>query len=192
MNLSTPLRFHAAYLLLFALAGAAAWVAVHSWIQEHDARLTAETQTKASQQIVSSLQEQITARNTQARTKVDVIRREQAAVKTPEQAVLAMPDVSNLPVAIARAPNGPDYILPAPDVLPLYNVLAEGKRCAIELDACQANYADQLKINGQLQGQVDSWKKAGKGTFWSRALSIAKNVGIGIAVGIVAAKAGKL
>lgn len=188
----TPFRIHVAYLLVFAVASGGAWVAVHSWIQEHDARLMAETQTKASQQVIASLQQQILTRDTQAQAKVAAIQRQQAAVKTPEQAVLAMPDVSNLPIAITKAPVGLDYVLPAPDVMPLYTALAEGKRCAIELDACQGNYADQLKINGQLQFQVDSWKKAGKGTFWSRVWGITKSVGVGIVVGVVAAKAGKL
>lgn len=162
-----------------------ALIGFHSWQGEHDARLTAETQVKASQQAVDALKSSVVIRDAQARQQVEVIVRQQAAVRTPAQAVAAIPDVSQLPFAIRPAPAGPDYVLPAPDLVPLYTALAEGKRCGIDLLACQGDYADQLKINGQIEEQRDAWKKAAKGTFWSRMKDCAVRAGVGGTAGAI-------
>jgi cation diffusion facilitator CzcD-associated flavoprotein CzcO len=170
---------------IWVVGGIIGLLGFHFWQAEHDARLTAETESRVSRQAVVELKAGVVTRDAQAKQQVEVIVRQQAAVKTPAQAVAAFPDVSQLPMAIRPAPTGPDYVLPAPDLVPLYTALADGKRCAIDLLACQGDYFDQLKINNQLQTQADDWKKAVKGTFWTRARDCAIRAGVGGTAGAI-------
>ena len=178
-------KAHIAYMVVFSALGFAGL----QWLKEHDARLLAEQQTKISQTEIASLKDQILARDQQAQKQVQVIVKQQAATVTPQQAVQAIPDVSTLPVNIRPLPNSGDFVLAQADLVPLYNQLAEGKKCAIELTACQKDFADGKVIVAQQETEIQAWKKAaGHHNFFGKIWQGTQKVGllaIGIAVGKV-------
>jgi hypothetical protein len=145
--------------------------------------LTAEISIYQSAQTIDALKQQILDTNTKAAQQVQVIVKQVEAVKTPTQAVAAMPDVSSLPVAIRPLPNSQDFLLPQVDVVPLFQQLAEGKKCAIELSACETNFAAGKQIVDQKDSQIAALTK--KPGFFHRVGTIMKQVGVGVVIGIV-------
>jgi hypothetical protein len=62
--------------LFYWILGAVALFAFHAWLQEHDARLLAETQVKQSEEVVTDLRSQIASRKEQTDQQKQVIIRE--------------------------------------------------------------------------------------------------------------------
>jgi hypothetical protein len=176
-NLWLIIRPHFFWLAVIAIGA----LAFHEHEQAAQAIAAADAVTRTSQQAIMALEQQIAARTSAAQKADAVIITQQRMVRTPVQAVSALPDVSALPVAIRAMPSGPDYVLPAPDLVPLYQTLADGRKCAIDLAACAGNYHDQQAINVQQALEVQAWKKAARGTFWRnawKALKIAVPVAV--------------
>ncbi len=154
--------------LFYWILAVGAFVAVHAWLKEHDRRLLVETQVKA-------LQEQIDNRDDDAQKQVQVIVKEVAAAKTPEQQVAEIPRISDVPLNIKLLPlevNQPPTA--QVDLEPLMLELSQCKQKDILLDACQADMVD-------LEQQVKVVAK--KPGFWHRVGSAAKKIGIGAAIG---------
>ncbi len=148
--------------------GIGAFVAMHSWLAEHDARIKAELQ-------ISQLQEQIDNRDDQAQKQVQVIVKEVAAAKTPEQQIAEIPRISDVPLNVKLLPEVLGQSATAQvDLAPLMVELSQCKQKDILLEACQSDLADtkqQVKIAVKSHG------------FWHRLGSGAKKVGIGAAIG---------
>ncbi len=154
--------------LFYWILGIGAIFAVHFWLKEHDRRLLVETEVK-------QLQEQIDNRDDTAQKQVQVIVKEVAAAKTPEQQVAEIPRISDVPLNIKLMPEVVGQPPAAQvDLEPLMQELSQCKQKDILLEACQADTAD-------LKQQVNVVAK--KPGFWHRVGSAAKKIGIGVAVG---------
>lgn len=182
---------HLFYIVLIGIS----LVAFRSWMGEHDARLLAEQQAKASDAIVkaseqkiSDLKQEINDNDEKAARDIASLQKAIAAVKTPQQVVSELPNIApSLPAPAVVQPDQ-SIAFPKDDVLPLFQELAQGKTCAVQLAQCQANYAAEQKIADQKDAQLDAKNKEitalkkPKG-FWKRLGSTLKQVGIGVAIG---------
>ena len=159
----------------------------HSWLAEHDARLKADAVVKAAQTQINSLQQTIADRDKQAQqTVAPTIKIIHDTVTVP-QAIQNIPDVVVKPLQapIVPAPNNA-MLIPEPDVIPIFDQLADDKVCRVLLTTANADALDQKKIIGEKDDQIVALKK--KPGFWKRIGGVAKAVGIGIGIGVIAAK----
>ena len=142
----------------------------HYWQIEHDARVVAEVQAKQSEAAIKTLQQQITDNDNEAQEKIATLQQIVKQVKTPPEVVAALPQV--LPQPLPVAPKDfivqPDQsiLIPAPDVLPLFQDLAAGKQATIELAQCQVDLKAETGIVNQKQDEIVALKK--KPRFWKR------------------------
>lgn len=179
------LKTHLFYVIIIAILA----LAGHQWLQEHDARLRAEAQEKISETAITGLQKQMSDRDMQAQQQVSSLQQLVKTVKTPIQVVKEIPVVApTLPVPPVLQPD--DSInFPKADVLPLFQQLADGKQCAIQLVTAQKDLTDEKSIVGQKQLELDGYKKAAGhhgffGKLWGGAQKVGL-LGIGIALGKV-------
>lgn len=178
--------FILSHLLWVVLIGSSL-IGFHEWSIEHDARVLAEQQIKTSQAQVVTLQQQIADRDKQTQTAVAPIVKIIHDTVTVPQAVAALPQVVNQPLpqpVIAQPDNS--VTIPEPDVIPLFNQVADDKVCRVQIDALTKDYNDQKTIDTQKDQQIAVLKK--KPSFWHRVGSTMKKVGIGVGIGLAAAK----
>lgn len=144
-------------LLALALGG-------YSWINEHDARIKAEQTVKESAARVSSLEDKIKAADASGKAAVKAIEKKAAAVKTPEQAIQAIPDLSSIPLTPRKAPDSPTAV--EVEAVPLVQELAACKEGAVNLGTCET----KLALKDQIITEKDEQIKAlsGKKSFWKR------------------------
>lgn len=174
---------HAYYLGLVAVAV----LLGYSWLKEHDQRLLADQQVRTAQVQINSLQQQIADRDKQAQqTVAPIIKIIHDTVTVPE-AIKQIPNivVQPLKTPIVSALNNA-VLIPEPDVLPIFDQLADDKVCRPLLAAAQQNELDQTGIIKQKDDQIVALKK--KPGFWKRVGGVAKQVGIGIGIGVLVAK----
>jgi hypothetical protein len=173
-----------------------------SWMQEHDARLKAETQTGQQQKQIDGLQQQ------QAQAQ-DSLNKQLAALEklrqTPATASQLVSDAATLlpnlpvPLQVQPAPDNPalpdapatqNVIIPEADFKSIRDAQVTCEENAAKLATCQAlgnESKQQLKLTQQ---QADEWKTAARGgSVWHRALGAAKwfAVGAGAGAGLYAA-----
>lgn len=169
--------------LIYVVIIVAMVVGFRSWRTEHDARLAAEKSIAVSQQVVKSLQDQITQRDAVSAKQVQTIVKVVHDVQTPQQAAQALPSVLSAPLPTAVVPQGSgDWLVPKADVLPLFAQLGDDKICRAELTTASADLVSEKAITTQLNGQIAILKK--KPSFWHRVGSTMKKVGIGVGIGI--------
>jgi hypothetical protein len=152
-------------------------------LQEHDQRVAAEAQIKVSQAAVVSLQKQIASNDAAAAQKVQVIVREVAAVKTPAQAISAIPTLTDAPLAPRAAPDNPSSIEVA--ALPLVKLLGECKTAEVHLAACTSDLTNEKAISGQKDNQIADLKRKPK--LLVRLKHGAELIGTGLAIGLILA-----
>jgi len=184
-------------------------VGIHAYQQEHDARLLADQKVAVAEQQVKTLQTDIAANN-QA---IAVLQQQQEArdaaaakqiasltalvqkVQTTAQAAQSLPQVVNLPVAPITQSDS-SVVIPAPDVLPLFQQLAQGKQDAIAVVQLTADLkdekaivakddatiADQTKQIALKDDEIKVLKKPK--SFWHRVGGTLKSVGIGVGIGL--------
>lgn len=138
----------------------------HSLLAEHDARLLSDA-------TVATLQKQIATTNAEAAQKVQIVTKIVHDVKTPSQAIIAIPQLTDVPLNARPLPDSPIQV--AVDALPLVNVLGQAKTDKINLAACESNLKSQADV-------ITTLKK--KPAFWQRVKSTAKAVGIGVGIGL--------
>jgi hypothetical protein len=171
------LRTHVFYVVLIAVG----IIAFHSWSQEHDARIVAESQAKAIEAANATLQSQIASSDALAARTIAALKAQRAQVTTPAQAIAAIPDVSTLPLNSRPAVDNPVQV--SVDATALYNELNQAKQDAVSLNACvTARTADEEIIKNDKQEIVVLKKKP---AFWHRVGSTLKIVGIGIGIGVI-------
>jgi hypothetical protein len=166
--------------LFYVVTIVLAIVFLRAWLQEHDARLLADLQVKASEAAVVNLEKQIEANNAAAKQQISDLRTLMQKTKTPAQAIAAIPSLSDLPINTRVGPTPGTAIV---DVVPLFQELAQCKETAIELAACQADYKAETAIAAKKDEQIQALKK--KPGFWKRIASTLKTAVIGAAAGEV-------
>ncbi len=170
--------YNAVYLAVLAVV----LVAGREWLLEHDARLRAEQFSADAKQMIADWKSSQQQRTVQAAQQTAVIRKQQQATKTPQQAAENLVKLLDLPKAIEVTPvtiPAGNMLLPVEDVAPLYNAAAEGKVCAVQLAACTANLEDEKRISGKLEDENKKWQTAaGHHGFFGKLWGGTKKVGI--------------
>lgn len=177
-------KIHISYIVIGAILAVGAYFAVHSWQQEHDARLQAQAQITVNEANVKTLQDQIAANDAKAQQQIDSLTKliTQAKTQTPAQIVKEIPIVApTLPVAPTIAPDE-SMNFPKQDILPLFTELANGKQCAVQLAASQADFTAEQAIVVQKDQEITVLKKP-RG-FWRKVGGALETFGIGVGVGI--------
>jgi len=161
-------------------------IAIHSWLGEHDARLLATQEEKVAEAQVKTLQQSIADRDKQTVAQVAPIVKIIHDVQTVPEVIGALPTVVNapLPTPVLPAPNNA-ILIPEPDVLPLFDQVADDKVCRVQFDTATKDLVDEKGIVTQRDNEIATLKKPK--SFWSRAKSTAKVLGIGIGIGAVLA-----
>ena len=160
--LKTYAMTHLGYIAIIAIA----LLAFHSWISEHDARLLADAK-------VQNLEQQIATTNALAQKQIQVVTKIVHDTKTVPQAIVAIPQLTSVPLNPQPAPNTDQVSV---DAIPLVQVLGQGKSDGIALAACQSNEKADQQIIAELKKPKSFWKRLG-GTL--------KVVGVGIGIGAV-------
>jgi hypothetical protein len=178
MSSSPTWKFHLVYLIIFAILA----LGTREWISEHDLRVRAEDSIKASEAQVKSLQQQIADRDTAAQKAQQVIVKVVHDTTTPAQAVEAMPEVVNAPLPKPATLDATgDMVIPPPDVIPIFDQLADDKLARSQLATCTADLTDEKSIAAQQTAQIAVLKK--KPSFIKRLGHDLKLVGTGAVIG---------
>lgn len=125
-------------------------------LREHDARLVADTK-------VELLQSQRKDNAAETKAAVAVIQKRRAEVKTPVQAVKAIPEVSTVDLGLQLIPEKPEAV--EVQALPLYRELSACREDAVNLAGCR-------KDVGLADEEIKALKK--KPGFWHRVGTAAK------------------
>lgn len=153
-----------------------------AWLQEHDARLQADTQVKSAQSAIDSLKAQQNTVRQEADKQVIVLQKEAAAVQTAPQAIQALqkdPEVKAALPTLETVPNAPDQV--QVNALDLFKGVNKCEQDAVNLGACTKELDLQKQIDTQKDTQITALKK--KPGFWSRLGKGAKIVGCSAAGG---------
>lgn len=155
-----------------------------SYRDEHDARIAAEAVVKTSQTQIQTLQQQIEARDKAAAVQVAPVVKIIHDTQTVQQAAQALPSVLTAPLAKPILVNPDSSVeIPAPDVIPLFDQVADDKLVNIELATANADLVAEKGIVAQQLVEINALKK--KPSFWHRIGGTAKTIGIGIGIGVV-------
>lgn len=150
------------------------------YLQEHDARLQADTQVKAAQTAIDSIQKQAAALQAVASQKVVVLQKEAATVKTPEEAVQVVTTPERLATVAPPLDVKPEALPGDPgrvsvEALPLYQDFSTCKQCSVELDATKQALDLQKAVDKDKDVQITALKK--KPGFGQRMLKGLKVIG---------------
>lgn len=168
-------KTHLFYIVLIAVG----IIAFRSWLAEHDQRLQTTVQLAASQEKIKDLEDQIVAVNAAAQKQVQTVVKIVHDVATPQQAVAAIPQLTDAPLNARVSPDDPTQISVA--AIPFTALLGQCKTDAIELSACTQREKDKDAIITEKTKDISNLKKPQN--FWKRTLSTLKAVGIGIGIG---------
>lgn len=176
-------HIHLPYWLLILIVGVGGWIGVHSWVAEHDWAVKAQAAVEQANAQVKTLQQGIADRDAQAVKQQQVIVKVVHDTVTPQQAVQNLPQVvtAPLPAPVVSQPSG-DMLIPAPDVLPIFQQLADDKICRSQLDTTTKDLTDTKAIVVARDAEIVVLKKP-KG-FWKRVGGTMKAVGVGIGIGL--------
>jgi cytoskeletal protein RodZ len=174
----------------------------YGWMQEHDARLKAETQTSQQQKQIDGLQQQQAQAQNSLNKQLAALEKSR---QTPATATQLVSDASSLlpnlpvPLQVQTAPKNPalpdapatqTVIIPEADFKSIRDAQVTCEENTARLATCQTlgdASKQQLKLAEQ---QRDEWKTAASGgSIWHRALGAAKwfAVGAGAGAGLYAA-----
>jgi hypothetical protein len=121
------------------------------YLQEHDARLRADTAVKTAEENVKALTAQQATVQHDVQTKVVILRDKAAEVNTAEKAIAAIPETAPELKAVPL-PDAPDMV--AVKAVPLFKELNQGQQCALELQGCQESLALQKQIDAEKDKEV--------------------------------------
>lgn len=173
------LKTHAVYVVIIAIG----LLAFRSWLLEHDSRLAAEQTTKVAEAKVTDLQQQIVAVNAAAQKQVQVVVKQIEAVKSPAQAIAAIPTLTDAPLNSRPAVDSPTAV--TVEAVPLAQELASCKITKIQSEACSENLTIETEIVAQKNIEILALSK--KKGFWKTLVTTVKTVGVGIGVGVAIA-----
>ena len=179
-------------------------------LQEHDARLKAESTQVAQQQVIATAQKSIDqAKADQAQTASDLktqlaaIASQRTIVVTPQQAAAVANTLPNLPAhvqvqqipATPTAPASQQIVIPQADIPAFQAYKLDCDESSAKLTACSLNAASAAVIQQATTNQLaavtkerDTWEATAKGgTFWQRfrhdAIQIGVTAGVAYAAG---------
>jgi hypothetical protein len=182
----------------------------YEWLQEHDARLKAESTQVAQQQVIATAQKSIDqAKADQAQTASDLktqlaaIASQRTIVVTPQQAAAVANTLPNLPAqvqvqqvpATPTAPATQQIVIPQADIPAFQAYKLDCDASSAKLTACSLNAASAAVIQQGTTNQLaavtkerDTWEATAKGgTFWQRfkhdAIQIGVTAGVAYAAG---------
>lgn len=160
------------------------WVAILAfiavlWVQDHDARLRADIAVKASETDIKGLRGQAADVQKTADKRVQAIQREASAVRTPSQAIEALPSVLTADIKPEVLPDAPGKV--SVEAVPLYQELATCKITAVRLDACTKELDIEKAIGTQKDVEIKALKA--KPSFWHHVKTTAITLGIGAVAG---------
>jgi len=182
----------------------------YEWLQEHDARLKAESTQVAQQQVIATAQKSIDqAKADQAQTASDLktqlaaIASQRTIVVTPQQAAAVANTLPNLPAhvqvqqipATPTAPASQQIVIPQADIPAFQAYKLDCDESSAKLTACSLNAASAAVIQQGTTNQLaavtkerDTWEATAKGgTFWQRfrhdAIQIGVTAGVAYAAG---------
>jgi len=182
----------------------------YEWLQEHDARLKAESTQVAQQQVIATAQKSIDqAKADQAQTASDLktqlaaIASQRTIVVTPQQAAAVANTLPNLPAqvqvqqvpATPTAPATQQIVIPQADIPAFEAYKLDCDASSAKLTACSLNAASAAVIQQATTNQLaavtkerDTWEATAKGgTFWQRfrhdAIQIRVTAGVAYAAG---------
>lgn len=154
----------------------------HEWMAEHDARIRSEFTVKQSEEKVKSLQAELVTTKQATAQKVITIQRVIEKVKTPSDAIAAIPSLSTLPLNARLVPNLPNAV--EVDAIPLAQELATCKIAETKLDGCEKS----LTITTGIVAEKDAIINATKPSLWKRIKHDAIVIGISGAIGFALAE----
>jgi len=168
----------------------------YGWLQEHDGRVKAETQTGQQQQQIEGLRQQQIGIQQVLDTRLAAIEGERSKPATAAQLVdnattllpgLPAPlEVRSVPVnaALPEGPTTQAVVIPEVDFKAVRDAQLTCEEDMAKLSACQATQADTSQQLSITEAQRDEWKTAAKGgSLWHRALGAAKWFAIGAGTG---------
>ena len=182
----------------------------YEWLQEHDARLKAESVQSAQQAVIATAQKSIEqAKTDQAQTASDLktqlaaIASQRTIVVTPQQAAAVANTLPNLPAqvqvqqvpATPTAPATQQIVIPQADIPAFQAYKLDCDETSSKLTACSLNAASAAVIQQGTADQLaamtkerDTWEATAKGgTFWQRfkhdAIQIGITAGVAYAAG---------
>ena len=182
----------------------------YEWLQEHDARLKAESVQTAQAQVIATAQKSIDqAKADQAQTASDLksqltaIASQRTIVVTPAQAAAVANTLPNLPAqvqvqqipATPTAPASQQIVIPQADIPAFQAYKLDCDESSAKLTACSLNAASAAVIQQGTASQLaavtkerDTWEATAKGgTFWQRfrhdAIQIGVTAGVAYAAG---------
>lgn len=171
-----------------------------SYLQEAKARAALDAELKAENGQLADLNARMAASDKQAQATLAARQAAAAKVKTPAQAIAALPTVVGLPkpiilqgpeTTVAMVPG--DAILPKADILPLFQKLENCKEHDILLGECQIDRQTLRTETDLLTKERDQAVSTVKGgTFWTRFKHNAKWVAVVAGTGFAAYEAGRL
>jgi hypothetical protein len=174
----------------------------YGWLQEHDARLQAETQAGQQQKQIDGLkQQQADAQNalTQQLSTLEKMRQTPATatqlVSNADAALPGLPQPLQIETtprdpALPNAPESQSIVVPEADFKSIQQAQITCEENGAKLATCQSLGEDSKKQLQLTEQQRDEWKTAAKGgSIWHRALGAAKwfAVGAGTGAGLYAA-----
>ena len=183
----------------------------YEWLQEHDARLKAESVQSAQTQVIATAQKSIDqAKADQAQTASDLksqltaIANQRTIVVTPAQAAAVANTLPNLPAqvqvqqipATPTAPATQQIVIPQADIPAFQAYKLDCDESSAKLTACSLNAASAAVIQQGTADQLaavtkerDTWEATAKGgTFWQRFKHDAIQIGISAGVGYAAGR----
>ena len=184
-------------------------VGFYSWKAEYTSRVQADATVKVAESNVVTLQKQVDSNNAdiaslkqqqaasdaRAQQQIQALTTLVVSVKTTPQAVQAIEKVSDNKVQPVAQADG-SVTIPQPQVIPLFQELAQGKSDTVALASCKSDLITQQQVTAKTQANVDAQvaivkqkddeivvlrKKPG---FWHRVGSSLKQIGIGVGIGI--------
>ena len=179
------------------------------WLQEHDARLKAQTQTAVQQKSIDQAKADAVTVQQQLAARLQALEAQRQQPATAPQIVIdAAKLFPNLPAQLqvvtpppttqmvngkpVEVPSAPVVQIPQVDFAALQNGAISCQENAAKLDACTRTAADTAGALKTTTAQRDEWETAAKGGTWiHRTLTAAKWIVIGGATGYVAGKAAK-
>ena len=183
----------------------------YEWLQEHDARLKAESVQSAQTQVIATAQKSIDqAKADQAQTASDLksqltaIANQRTIVVTPAQAAAVANTLPNLPAqvqvqqipATPTAPATQQIVIPQADIPAFQAYKLDCDESSAKLTACSLNAASAAVIQQGTADQLaavtkerNTWEATAKGgTFWQRFKHDAIQIGISAGVGYAAGR----
>jgi hypothetical protein len=186
----------------------------YEWLQDHDARLKAESTQTAQQQVIATAQKSIEQAKADEEQTVSSLQAQLAAIAsqrtvvvTPPQAAAVANTLPNLPAqvqvqqvpATPTAPASQQIVIPQADIPAFQAYKLDCDESSAKLTACTLNAASAAVIQTSTDTKLaavtkerDTWEATAKGgTFWQRFRHDAIQIGVTAGVAYAAGRLGK-